>query len=139
MKCAIRKKFYLELDLIVNWLKCKNSNRTMFPWENQVSTPTAQVNFFTISILRGWSSKSCGDFSILLFVASQFSYLICLSISKNGIPWHSFFYSLMAWESFGQISRQFVEFSYLINLFKEGTLAEKRGRNVFFASKVLDG
>ena len=47
--------------------------------ENRVSTQTAQFNFCTIPILRGCSSKSCGGFLILLFVALQFFCLVCLS------------------------------------------------------------
>ena len=73
-----RKKTTFELDLIVNRLRCKIT-RCSFEKINRASSRTAQVNFTTISILRGWSSKSCGDFSILLFVAFQFSCLVCLS------------------------------------------------------------
>ena len=78
------------------------------------------------------------DIVICCFAIFQSSLLIkILLISKNRIPSHRFFYSLISWEYFDQISGQFVKFPCLINFFKEGTFAEKR--DGFFASKVLEG
>ena len=66
----------------------------------------------------------------------QFAYQNFTDFEKQN-SFLQIFYGLISWEYFDQILGQFVKFSCLINLFKEGTFAEKRDR--FFASKVLEG
>ena len=114
MKCTIRKKIY-------SWA-----------WSNRKPTEVQKLQSVDVPLRkaginndrRGWSSTSCGDFSIFLFAALQFSCLVCLSniyrFRRTEFP-HTVWY-------FRSLPTKFQGNSHLINLFKDGTLAEKRGR-----------